>query len=159
MRLQLDWRLSDEPLTDGQSIAERGRVRAKIFLGFTSNLISSGVREHIRYLVQHSMVDVMVTTAGGVEEDLIKVFWGPYILPFTARLDGLSLRQLTSGLQSSAGTCDCALRSAWGPRTRGTSICGALTCARGASTGWATCWCPTPTTAPLRTGSCQSWTP
>ena len=48
-------------------------MRAKIFLGFTSNLISSGVREHIRFLVQHRMVDVLVTTAGGVEEDLIKV--------------------------------------------------------------------------------------
>ena len=48
-------------------------MSAKIFLGFTSNLISSGVREHIRYLVQHRMVDVLVTTAGGVEEDLIKV--------------------------------------------------------------------------------------
>ena len=48
-------------------------MHAKVFLGFTSNLISSGVREHIRYLVQHRMVDVLVTTAGGVEEDLIKV--------------------------------------------------------------------------------------
>lgn len=53
--------------------AERGSERCKIFLGYTSNLISSGVREHIRYLVQHRMVDVVVTTAGGVEEDLIKV--------------------------------------------------------------------------------------
>jgi deoxyhypusine synthase len=41
-------------------------------MGFTSNLISSGVRESLRYLVQHRMVDVLVTTAGGVEEDLIK---------------------------------------------------------------------------------------
>ncbi len=73
MLLQLDWRLSDEPLADDQSTADRDSVRTKIFLGFTSNLISSGVREHIRYLVQHSMVDVLVTTAGGVEEDLIKV--------------------------------------------------------------------------------------
>ncbi len=71
--LQLDWRLSDEAVVDGQSTSDRGSVRTKIFLGFTSNLISSGVREHIRYLVQHSMVDVLVTTAGGVEEDLIKV--------------------------------------------------------------------------------------
>jgi deoxyhypusine synthase len=30
------------------------------------------VRESLRYLVQHRMVDVLVTTAGGVEEDLIK---------------------------------------------------------------------------------------
>ena len=45
----------------------------QIFLGCTSNLVSSGVRESIRYLVQHRMIDVLVTTAGGVEEDLIKV--------------------------------------------------------------------------------------
>ena len=51
----------------------RAGVRAKIFLGYTSNLVSSGVREHVRYLVQHRMVDVIVTTAGGIEEDLIKV--------------------------------------------------------------------------------------
>jgi deoxyhypusine synthase len=45
----------------------------QVFLGCTSNLVSSGVRESIRYLVQHRMIDVLVTTAGGVEEDLIKV--------------------------------------------------------------------------------------
>lgn len=73
--LQLAWRLSDEPAVDGQptDAADRHSVRTKIFLGFTSNLISSGVREHIRFLAQHNLVDVMVTTAGGVEEDLIKV--------------------------------------------------------------------------------------
>ena len=48
-------------------------VRCKIFLGYTSNLVSAGVREHIRYLVQHQMVDVLCTTAGGIEEDFIKV--------------------------------------------------------------------------------------
>ena len=75
MLLQLDWRLSDEPEDGAYSVnhTDRQSIRAKIFLGFTSNLISSGVREHIRYLVQHKMVDVLVTTAGGVEEDLIKV--------------------------------------------------------------------------------------
>ena len=44
-----------------------------MFLGFTSNLISSGVREQLRFLAQHRMVDVVVTTAGGIEEDFIKV--------------------------------------------------------------------------------------
>lgn len=76
--MQIDWRLSDEPVETSEEAKyadpfERGRVRSKIFLGFTSNLISSGVREHVRYLVQHRMVDVLVTTAGGIEEDLIKV--------------------------------------------------------------------------------------
>ncbi|XP_064293298.1 deoxyhypusine synthase isoform X2 [Phalacrocorax carbo] len=62
-----------------------------IFLGFTSNLISSGVRETIRYLVQHNMVDVLVTTAGGVEEDLIKCLAPTYIGDFSLR--GQDLRQ------------------------------------------------------------------
>uniref|UniRef100_A0A671WSJ0 Deoxyhypusine synthase n=1 Tax=Sparus aurata TaxID=8175 RepID=A0A671WSJ0_SPAAU len=40
-----------------------------IFLSYTSNLISSGIREIICYLAEHKMVDVLVTTAGGIEED------------------------------------------------------------------------------------------
>jgi deoxyhypusine synthase len=44
----------------------------RIFLGYTSNMVSSGNREVIRYLVQHRLVDVLVTTAGGIEEDFIK---------------------------------------------------------------------------------------
>ena len=31
-----------------------------IFLGYTSNLISSGIRETIRYLVEHNMVCIYV---------------------------------------------------------------------------------------------------
>ncbi|KAJ3674688.1 hypothetical protein LUZ60_005304 [Juncus effusus] len=73
----LDWRLShDEPMADiseaERDPAFRETIKCKIFLGFTSNLISSGIRETIRFLVQHRMVDVLVTTAGGIEEDFIK---------------------------------------------------------------------------------------
>ncbi|CAN7120933.1 unnamed protein product [Brassica rapa subsp. narinosa] len=78
----LDWRLADE---DTVAEEEKESVRCKIFLGFTSNLVSSGVRETIRYLVQHHMVDVIVTTTGGVEEDLIKclapTYKGDFSLP------------------------------------------------------------------------------
>lgn len=35
-------------------------------------MASCGMREIIRYLVQHKMVDCVVTTAGGIEEDLMK---------------------------------------------------------------------------------------
>ncbi|WCJ32140.1 deoxyhypusine synthase [Euphorbia peplus] len=86
----LDWRLSDEEITDdcseeGRDQAYRESVRCKVFLGFTSNLVSSGVRDTIRYLVQHHMVDVVVTTAGGIEEDLIKclapTYKGDFSLP------------------------------------------------------------------------------
>eukprot|EP00063_Salmo_salar_P083329 XP_014058164.1 PREDICTED: deoxyhypusine synthase-like [Salmo salar] len=62
-----------------------------IFLGYTSNLISSGVRESIRYLAQHKMVDVIVTTAGGVEEDFIKCLAPTYLGEFS--LSGKELRQ------------------------------------------------------------------
>lgn len=43
-----------------------------IYLGYTSNLVTSGVRDIIRYLAEHKKVGVLVTTAGGIEEDIIK---------------------------------------------------------------------------------------
>ncbi|KAF7680937.1 Deoxyhypusine synthase [Astathelohania contejeani] len=46
----------------------------KIFLGATSNLISSGLRETIRYLIKYNHINVFVTTGGGIEEDIIKTF-------------------------------------------------------------------------------------
>ncbi|XP_072299567.1 deoxyhypusine synthase-like [Eucyclogobius newberryi] len=55
-----------------------------IFLSYTSNLITSGIRETICYLVQHRMVDILVTTAGGIEEDLIKCLAPIYLGDFRA---------------------------------------------------------------------------
>ncbi|MBU0628395.1 MAG: deoxyhypusine synthase [Nanoarchaeota archaeon] len=55
------------------------REKATIFLSYTSNMVSSGVREVIRYLVEHKLVDVLVTTAGGIEEDVIKTL-KPFVL-------------------------------------------------------------------------------
>ncbi|PSS20817.1 Deoxyhypusine synthase [Actinidia chinensis var. chinensis] len=91
----LDWRLSDESPTEDCREVERDvvykeSVTCKVFLGFTSNLISSGVRDTVRYLVQHHMVDVVVTTAGGVEEDLIKCLAPTYKGDFS--LPGAQLR-------------------------------------------------------------------
>ena len=54
-RPQIRWRLADEALEGEEAHpdpAVRAATRAKIFLGYTSNLVSAGVREHIRYLVQ-----------------------------------------------------------------------------------------------------------
>ncbi|XP_042235828.1 probable deoxyhypusine synthase isoform X1 [Homarus americanus] len=50
-----------------------------IFLGYTSNMVSCGVRETIRFLVEHKLVDCIVTTAGGVEEDIIKCLAPTYL--------------------------------------------------------------------------------
>ncbi|CED84875.1 Deoxyhypusine synthase [Phaffia rhodozyma] len=53
--------------------------KAAIFLGYTSNLISSGLREIICYLAKHKMISALVTTAGGVEEDFIKCLGKTYL--------------------------------------------------------------------------------
>jgi len=92
----INWRLSDEEVpADGYNEPHddpvaREKAAAKIFLGFTSNLISSGVRETLRYMCQHKMIDVLVTTAGGVEEDFIKCLAPTYLGDF--QLKGKELR-------------------------------------------------------------------
>jgi deoxyhypusine synthase len=48
------------------------KEKVTIYLGYTSNLVTSGLRDVIRYLAEHKKVDVLVTTAGGIEEDIIK---------------------------------------------------------------------------------------
>jgi len=53
--------------------------KAFIYLGYTSNMVSSGLREIFRYLVKHKKVNIVVTTAGGIEEDIIKCL-GSFIL-------------------------------------------------------------------------------
>ena len=44
----------------------------EIFLTFTSNIISSGLREVITYLVREEFVDVVITSSGSHTEDVIK---------------------------------------------------------------------------------------
>lgn len=85
------------PLEDDQidTLEEDKFIKRKssctIFLGYTSNMASCGIRDTIRFLVQHKMIDCIVTTAGGVEEDLIKCLAPTYIGDF--HLEGKSLRQ------------------------------------------------------------------
>jgi deoxyhypusine synthase len=50
-----------------------------VFMGYTSNIVSSGLREIIAYLAKHKKIDVIVTTAGGIEEDFIKCL-KPFVL-------------------------------------------------------------------------------
>ncbi|RDI86694.1 5-aminolevulinate synthase [Venturia inaequalis] len=66
--------------------------KATIFLGYTSNLISSGLRTTIRYLVQHHHVSAIVTTAGGIEEDLIKCLAPTYLSSDGFSAPGAALR-------------------------------------------------------------------
>ena len=93
---QLKWRLSDEPWTDAEpdelkDPKVRAEKRCNVFLGYTSNLISSGLREVILYLVKHKHVSALVTTAGGIEEDFVKCLGKTYLADFN--LDGADLRR------------------------------------------------------------------
>ncbi|ORD95017.1 DHYS [Enterospora canceri] len=77
-----------------KAILEIRRMReanAKIFLGCTSNMTSCGIREIIKFLAKHSHIDVYVTTAGGIEEDLMKCKAPTYLADF--KLDGKELRE------------------------------------------------------------------
>jgi len=96
IRIMRKWRLSDVEWKEGDDPAlkplhVRTRIRARIFLGYTSNQISCGQREIIKFLVQHKMVDAVVTTAGGIEEDIIKCFQPTFMGDF--KLNGRELRK------------------------------------------------------------------
>ena len=82
-----------EPLSseiEDASSKDNPKNNCTIFLGYTSNMASCGVRESIKFLVQHKMVDCIVTTAGGIEEDFIKCLAPTYLGDFS--LDGRTLR-------------------------------------------------------------------
>ncbi|KAB5585524.1 Deoxyhypusine synthase [Coniochaeta sp. 2T2.1] len=65
--------------------------KTTIFLGYTSNMISSGMRGIFRWLVEHKHVSAIVSTAGGIEEDFIKCLGDTYLSSFAA--DGAGLRK------------------------------------------------------------------
>ncbi len=72
-------------------IKKMRQEKCTIYLGYTSNMVSSGLRDIFRYLAQHKLIDVIVTTTGGIEEDIIKCL-GPFLLgDFTE--DGAALRE------------------------------------------------------------------
>jgi len=95
----LNWRLSDEPAkaSDDDALrdpAVRARTRATVFLGMTSNMVSSGQREVVRYLAQHKLVDVIVCSAGAVEEDVMKTLAPHFVGDFALQGKHLRMRGL-----------------------------------------------------------------
>ena len=55
-------------------IVKMKKNSAKVFLTFTSNMVTSGLRGFFAQLVELRMADVLVTTVGGIEEDIMKSF-------------------------------------------------------------------------------------
>ena len=54
-------------------------------------MASCGMRDYIRYLCEHKMITCIVTTTGGIEEDIMKCMAPCYIGDFN--LDGKELRE------------------------------------------------------------------
>ena len=53
-------------------IVKMKKDNAKIFLTFTSNMVTSGLRGFFAQLISYKIPDFLVTTAGSIEEDIMK---------------------------------------------------------------------------------------
>lgn len=53
---------------------------AKIFLTFTSNMVTSGLRGLFAQLIRLGLIDIIVTTVGGLEEDIMKAHGEKFII-------------------------------------------------------------------------------
>jgi len=53
-------------------IVKMKKDSAKIFLTFTSNMVTSGLRGFFAQIIKLKMADIIVTTVGGIEEDIMK---------------------------------------------------------------------------------------
>ena len=53
-------------------IVKMKKNSAKIFLTFTSNMVTSGLRGFFSQLIELGIADIIVTTVGGMEEDIMK---------------------------------------------------------------------------------------
>jgi len=54
------------------TIVKMKKADAKIFLTFTSNMVTSGLRGFFAQIIKLGMADIIVTTVGGLEEDIMK---------------------------------------------------------------------------------------
>jgi deoxyhypusine synthase len=63
-----------------ETIIKMKETGAKIFLTFTSNMVTSGLRGFFAQLIKLKMADIVVTTVGGIEEDIMKAFGEKFII-------------------------------------------------------------------------------
>lgn len=62
------------------TLVKMKKSSAKIFMSFTSNMVTSGLRGFFAQLIKLGMVDVIVTTVGGIEEDIMKAKGEKFII-------------------------------------------------------------------------------
>ncbi len=73
-------------------IVKMKRDNARVFFSFTSNMVTSGLRGFFAQLIKLSMVNVIVTTVGGIEEDIMKAM-GEKFLVGRFRSDDVALHE------------------------------------------------------------------
>lgn len=60
--------------------------RCTIYLGAVANLFASGVRESLRFVVQHHLVDVIVVSGGAMEHDIRRVIEAYHVGAFASEV-------------------------------------------------------------------------
>ncbi|MBS3172046.1 deoxyhypusine synthase [Candidatus Woesearchaeota archaeon] len=63
-----------------ENIVKMKKDGAKVYLTFTSNMVTSGLRGFFAQLIKLKIVDVIVTTIGGIEEDIMKAHGENFII-------------------------------------------------------------------------------
>lgn len=63
-----------------QTVIKMKETGAKTFLTFTSNMITSGLRGFFAQLIKMKIPDVVVTTVGGIEEDIMRAFGEKFVI-------------------------------------------------------------------------------
>jgi deoxyhypusine synthase len=61
-------------------IVKMKKEGAKVYLTFTSNMVSSGLRGFFAQLIKLKIPDIVVTTAGSIEEDIMKAVGEKFII-------------------------------------------------------------------------------
>jgi len=71
---------SYELFKGSELIKKMKKNSAKIYLSFTSNMVTTGLRGFFAQVVKYKMCDVICTTTGAIEEDIMKSFGEKFIL-------------------------------------------------------------------------------
>ena len=61
-------------------VLEMKRNRSKVYLTFTSNMVTSGLRGLFAQLIRLGVADIIVTTTGGVEEDIMRALGEDFLI-------------------------------------------------------------------------------
>ena len=63
-----------------ETIIKMKKASAKIYFTFTANMVTSGLRGFFAQLIKLKLVDVIVTTAGSIEEDIMKAIGEKFVI-------------------------------------------------------------------------------